>query len=452
MASHFKQPDSTEKTEAPVASRKTPLIAAAVVVALALCGAGLWWAFGQMGSAPQGQVDEPQQVTPPVSDDPAADDVDEEPVEEEPEDTGLPFSLEGVEVTGDVREVSAEGAAKATLEGEWTFGGDYVRIGSFPIDAQTVFGSTTSDANDLTAYVAALVSTSGDQALEGVQTEEPFFEPQDGTGTAERLVWRSSELSFVPTTGTDNWRLQTWDAATGQVLTLGSAESLNGTADTPMLDGEIVPTANSTHALFASYRSVDGSWVPTVLAYDLSVVGGEPVIIGEGGYPAAIEGGALWAGVRDGGDVANGLTTLWRWDGASSSEVFSVSCEEGTWGITGVWACGSTRAVALSSSDVSQGCYIGIWKDDFSSFAGWLHVASPRAVGSLNENWFVWGAGSEAENTDMFAYRIADGETLLLGNAPGYARPSIALESDVVLVPVSDGYNAASFRVGILGS
>ena len=67
---------------------------------------------------------------------------------------------------------AARGKTEAALANEWTFGGDYAQIGSFPIDEKTVFGSATQTPDDVTSYAAALISPDGYKLL-----EEPCFEP-----------------------------------------------------------------------------------------------------------------------------------------------------------------------------------------------------------------------------------------------------------------------------------
>lgn len=447
MGKHFSEPTGTGTNKGKAA------LVALVVVVVALVGAGACWALAQRGPA---SPEEPSQEAP-------SEEAPKEPTDsEEPDDSGddsadpvpsaVPFSIEGVSADGPVTEASSD-ASQIALSGEWSFGGDYAKIGSYPIDEKTVFGSSASDPDDMSSYVASTIGPAGDTALEEAQVSEPFFEPQDGTGTADRLVWRSTELSNLPTTGTDNWRLQTWSPSDGAVV-LGTAEELNSTSDTPMLDGEVVPTANESHAFFASNRAEGDAWVPSVLAYDLANPGSAPEVLGTGCYPAATDDGALWAGdssAEDGGGVL--LDSLYRWSGSGSDsdKVFSLSSEGGSWGISGVWSSDSASVVAFSSqTDASQGCYVGIWSSDFASFRGWLHASSPRVVGSLNNDWFVWGSGSQADNTEMYAYNLNEGTLGLLGNAPGYSRPAVARDNDAVLVPVSDGYNPVSFKVGTL--
>ncbi|WP_418824590.1 hypothetical protein [Paratractidigestivibacter faecalis] len=51
----------------------------------------------------------------------------------------------------------------------------------------------------------------------------------------------------------------------------------------------------------------------------------------------------------------------------------------------------------------------------------------------------------------MFALNLGTCEATYLGDAPGYSRPTVALEYDAVTVPVTHGAGAVSFRVGTLG-
>lgn len=50
----------------------------------------------------------------------------------------------------------------------------------------------------------------------------------------------------------------------------------------------------------------------------------------------------------------------------------------------------------------------------------------------------------------MYAYRWSDGKTLYLGTAKGYSRPAISEDGDVVMVPETDGNDAARYHVGKL--
>ena len=54
---------------------------------------------------------------------------------------------------------------RPSLDAVWSFGGDYADIGSFPLDGNTVFGSHSDDADDVTSYDAALISQDGIRVL-----------------------------------------------------------------------------------------------------------------------------------------------------------------------------------------------------------------------------------------------------------------------------------------------
>lgn len=435
MPRHFTDDEGT-------ARHRRALIAALVaVLALACVGVGALLALhgGQQGE--EAPVEEPDDAVP----EPETDDA---PAEQPAAD--LPFSLDGVDADAPLVE-AVDAARTAELAGEWTFGGDYAQIGSYPLDGRTVFGSATDTPDDISSYRAALISPDGVTYLEDRQTGEAYFEPQDGTGTAERLVWRSSELTLLPASTSDNWRVQTWDAASGETVVLGSAELLNGTPDTPAVGGEVVPTCNETHAFFSSCLAEGDSWSPAVLAFDLSKSEQKGEVIGTGNYPAAIEGGALWASAQIQAGDGTLFGSLEQWDGGDSESVFSVTSDDGSWGISGVWASDGRRVVSFSSTDSSQGSYIGIWDEGFESCLAWVRTPSSRVIASVNEGWVVWGAGSELDNPGMYAFGFADGTVLDLGSSVGYSRPLIASDSNAVIVPECDGQNAAVFHVGELG-
>ena len=238
-----------------------------------------------------------------------------------------------------------------------------------------------------------------------------------------------------------------WDATSGTTRVIASAEALNATKQTPLLDSEVVPVTDGTDAYFASNRLDGETWVPSVISCGLDNTG-SITVIGNGAYPAVSDKHVLWARLDE--SDATLCTSLMSWDGSQSKEVFSIGAGD-TWGISGVWACGDIHAVSFSSKDSAQGSYAGIWRGDFESLACWIATDSPRAIGSLNQSWFAWGAGSESDNTEMFTLNLGSREVTYLGDAPGYSRPTIAQECDVVMVPVANGMKAVSFRVGTLG-
>lgn len=361
----------------------------------------------------------------------------------------LPFSLDGAPLDADLVE-AVEIAQPTELAGEWTFGGDYAQIGSFPLDGQTVFGSATDNPNDLSSYRAALITPDGVTYLEEVKTEGRVFEPQDGTGTFERLVWRSAEITLLPSSGLDNWRVQTWDSTSGETVVLGSAELLNAASDTPSVGGEVVPVCSDSHALFSSCVREGEEWSPAIVSFDLTKTSQKGEIIGSGNYPAVVGDDVLWATNLLGNGDGTLYSALNRWNGSKSAEVFSISSEGEAWGISGVWARGGHVAVCFSPVSADTGCYVGVWNEDFSSCETIIHAPSSSVVASLNNRWFVWGSGSQALNTGMYALEISSEKVLDLGSTIGYSRPCVAAEGDAVIVPRENGSDAVVFSVGEL--
>ena len=373
-------------------------------------------------------------------------------------DVALPFSLDGVPVDAPVVQVS-EGAEAASLDDAWSFGGDYSAIGSFPLSEDEVFGSSTDDPSDETGYAAALIGRDGARVIESASPadDEGFWEPQDGSAYEDGAVWRSAKISYAPQASVDNWRIQVWSSESGAVETLMEASEINDGEDTPRAYGEVVPTANASHAFFAGNVKEDGAWKTEVLAAPLDGSSGSDGIVkvGEGNYPAAVEDGDLFASaLADAGDPSSN-SELKHWsDGSGKAEtVFTVaSTGKGSrWGINGVWAFKGYRVVCFTSTDLDDGSYIGIWSDGFQKAVAWLHVDSPSVVASLNGSWLVWGSGSQGANAGMYAFKWETSRILYLGSASGYSRPTIAAGSDTVLIPEYQGDDSAvSFTVGEL--
>lgn len=460
--------------------RRVILIVTAIIIAVAVIIATVAFAMTQHGSDGNRTVaaGSSSRIEPSQSDGAT---VTQPDASEQPDPassaSALPFTVDGVPTNGDVVEVT-EGANAATLADSWTFGGDFSRIGSFPVDASTVFGSTTSDPNDLTAYHAALLHRDGsarnvDSTANGTGSAAngtgsaagkgtTFYEPQDGTGDGTRIVWRSSTMNDSTQIGVDNWRLQTWDAASGIARTLGTAAGLNGRDDTPQTYGEVVPTFNGSHAFFASNTLRDGSWKETVLSFDLNANADAdrndgadqqpaPHVVGEGNFPAAVDDGVLFAADTSQQDRFRAYATLKHDDGTRSSTVFTIQSDKNAWGISGVWAHADLRAVSFSDGTIDGGNYIGLWSDDFAMNLGWVHVKSPSVVASMNDQWIVWGSGSQSDNAGMYAFNWSNQTVKYLGALAGYSRPTIASDSNTVMVPTHSGSDqAVSFTVGTL--
>ena len=360
----------------------------------------------------------------------------------------LPFAIEGVASDADVVEVVGC-AEEASLEDAWLFGGDFADIGSFPLDGETVFGSHSDDVDDVASYGAALVGENGVVMLER-PSDDPlrYYEPQDGSGDAKRVVWRSSLMGEASQMLADDWRIQVWDAETGSVRTLGTARDIDDQA-TFQAYGDVVPTMNAENAYFSTAMRDGDGWRAIVVSGGLSGLGFG--IVAEGGYPAAVDEGVLFAtGSAAAGNPLcfSGVSLL---SDTGETALLSIAPGESMWSVSGIWAHGDRYAVAFSSDDGEAGSYIGVWDDAFATSLAWLHTDAPTVVASMNEDWFVWGSGSQAEHAEMYAFNMNDGRVALLGIAPGYSRPSIAQGSNAVMLPVYTGpSDPVGFEVGML--
>lgn len=365
--------------------------------------------------------------------------------EREP-NTLLPFKIIGVDDGGAVHE-ALEIALDYSVASSWSFGGDYSRIGSLPLSPELIFGSGSETPDNLRSYRPALIGTDEVEYIAPL-TDNPHYEPRDGTGSADGLTWYASTLNEAHESNVNNWLLSAWREGDEEATALGSAAELNGRDDTPALPGELVPTMNRDHVYYASNVWHEGSWIPSVLEY--AVDGSNaPRVLAAGSYPAAIPDGVLFATNQIESEASElGYSTLARFDGGDVRDVLSVNTAESSWCISGIWASSGLKVVAFSNAREDLGCYLGFWRGDFDVSVAWVHVASPSVIGSIAQHAFVWGAGSQENNAQMFAFQMSKpGQLVLLGEAPGYARPAISSDGKTLLVPVYNGMDAVKFDV-----
>lgn len=359
-------------------------------------------------------------------------------IEQAPASSQLPFVLNGIPSDASPIEISDNIEAVAA-ESLWSFGGDFREIGSFPLDETSVFGSITETPDDVGSYAAALIAPSSIIALQA--QPEPyanvFIEPQDGTGTRERLVWRAAQLSHNSLPNVDNWQVYVWNASDGKTRLLGSAQLVNGTDRTPSTDWECIPTMNESTAYFASAVLENGTWTPSILAFPLSQPGGseteQHAVIATGAYPAAVEHGVIFATSMSESTESN-WDALSYHDGIETTPLLTLGDSPNRWTISGVWASTSFVAVSFSSSTTRDG-WIGVWDSSFKHSIAFIHTNTATVSADINNEWLVFGSASSIDNAHMYAYNCLDRSIKYLGEAPGYARPRIAPNDNVVLRP-----------------
>lgn len=70
----------------------------------------------------------------------------------------------------------------------------------------------------------------------------------------------------------------------------------------------------------------------------------------------------------------------------------------------------------------------------------------PPVIGSIAQHAFFWGAGSQKNNAQIYAFQMSKpNQPALLGEAPGYARPAISSDGKALLAPVYICMNAVKF-------
>ena len=204
---------------------------------------------------------------------------------------------------------------------------------------------------------------------------------------------------------------------------------------------------NGDKVYYASNVRRGDEWASSVLECNVDGSGACRVIA-SGSFPAAIADGVLYAtDFVDDGTTRAGYSAVALHDG-SISNVLTVDSAVSGWCVSGIWASEGLRVVSFSNSVENQGCYLGFWTADFKECITWVHTSSPSVVGSASLSGFAWGAGSQEENAQMYLLDVnRPGEALLLGEPPGYSRPSISADGSTVLVPVYNGMDAVKFNV-----
>lgn len=358
---------------------------------------------------------------------------------------GLPFGVRGLGASAPVDLPDAVTAS--TSSPLWSFGGDYSLIGSFPLDTTTVFGSTTSTPDDVASSVPALITATGARTWDGWDEAmgDVYLEPQDATGDDDLIVMRATPIDegTLGASRVDDWVLFALRTDLSDVTRLCAASDLNPGGDTPVLDADIVPMLVGDRVVFASLtQGEDGdSWTPVVLT--CPVGGGDPVVVGSGLFPAVTGKQILYGALAsDGASVTRVVA-----EGEEDESLAEVEPGDGSWSVTGLWAAQSHRALAVSG-DGDSGTYLATWDEDRPEAAQWWHVPSATLVASANADRLVFGAGSQSEHAQMYAYSWGEDTPELLGECPGGARPQTAPSGGAVLVPrLDDGAAAFAYDV-----
>ena len=304
----------------------------------------------------------------------------------------LPFAIEGVPCGAAVVDV-AGGASAADFNALWSFGGDYAEIGSFPLDAQTVFGSYSSNPDSLVSYGAALLGEGGFEVIDSPSVNPSlYYEPQDGSGDANRIVWRSSLLGGRGAGG----ERQLASAGVGRGIR-NRAHAGHVAGDCRRRGRVLRVCRHRAHHECRERLLFDGG------AGRRRPVHARAVLQPDGRRTRRCSGRRRVSAATDEGvvfasDPADAAADPFSYSKVSACEagttnpVLTVSSPDSSWHVSGVWASGDKRVVAFSSTDASAGSYLGVWADSFATPVAWLHAESP-STRYLRVEWLVWGRG-----------------------------------------------------------
>ena len=246
----------------------------------------------------------------------------------------------------------------------------------------------------------------------------------------------------------DDWRIQVWDAETGSVRTLGTARDIDDQA-TFQAYGDVVPTMNAENAYFSTAMRDGDGWRAIVVSGGLSGLGFG--IVAEGGYPAAVTKVSCLQRDRPLPAIPCVFPEFPFSPITGETALLSIAPGESMWSVSGIWAHGDRYAVAFSSTTAKPDRISAYGTTPLPRLLHGCTRTPPTVVASMNEDWFVWGSGSQAEHAEMYAFNMNDRPRCASGHCPGYSRPSIAQGSNAVMLPVYTGpSDPVGFEVGML--
>lgn len=382
----------------------------------------------------------------------------EDPHERVCTDLSLPFDLVAMHASDQPCELSPSGQSQAaSVEEKWTLGGDFRQIPSLPIDASQVFGSSTNDPNDLYSYKPAILSPQRTRELSPdlLREDGNYVEPLDGTQSGPWITFLGRQVSSSSTGDhqEDNlfspWTIYSWNMDEQRLHTVMSWSDLP--AHSPRSSGEIPPVSDGTQAFYGAKVSTDHGDYSLIVSQGLddSKRSDKPHLLLFGAYPAVSTQGLSAVATAINSTVPSRVVTLSGSDFSSPTTNFDVKSQE--YKISGLYAYGHHHAVVLTPSPQSSAAssYLGIWDDRSSLFPRqWVTLDSPTPWVSIGEEAVAWGAGSQAENAQMYLRNWETGTITLIGQTPGYSRPVVAARGRVLLVPHLTQAGAIEWKVG----
>lgn len=382
----------------------------------------------------------------------------EDPHESVCTDLALPFEIIAMHASDQPCASSPSGQPQpASVDEKWSLGGDFRQIPSLPIDGSQVFGSATHDPNDLYSYKPAILTPQGahDLSADLLREDGNYVEPLDGTQNGPWITFLGRQVSSSSTGDPEEdnvfapWTIYSWNTNEQRLRTVMTWSDLP--AHSPRSSGELSPVSDGTHAFYGAKASTDHGDFSLIIAQGLdgSTRSNKPQILLFGAYPAVSEQGLSVVASTMNSPLPSRVATLSGTDFSKVTTHFDLKSQD--YRISGLYAVGDHHAVLVSPSSTSPAAssYLGLWDSSSTDYpTQWIMVDSRTPWVSIGEEAVTWGAGSQANNAQMYLRPWKTGQITRLGETPGYSRPVVAASGHTVMIPGVNSQGGIQWSIG----
>ena len=382
----------------------------------------------------------------------------EDPHESVCTDLALPFEIIAMHASDQPCALSTSGQPQpASVDEKWSLGGDFRQIPSLPINTSEVFGSSTHDPNDLYSYKPAILTPQGahDLSADLLREDGNYVEPLDGTQNGPWITFLGRHISSSSTGDhqEDNvfapWTIYSWNKDEQRLHTVMTWSDLP--AHSPRSSGELPPVSDGTHAFYGAKASTDHGDYSLIIAQGLadSTRSNKPQILLFGAYPAVSEQGLNVVATTMNSPLPSRVATLSGSNFSAVSTHFDIKSQD--YRISGLYAAGDHQAVLVTPSSTSSeaSSFLGLWDSTSADYpTQWIMVDSRTPWVSIGEEAIAWGAGSQANNAQMYLRPWKTGQITRLGETPGYSRPVVAANGRTVMIPRMNSQGGIQWSIG----
>ena len=445
--------DSHSHSRGRASLRRFAFLSACALFALASCASG---GSGDSSASASAQVS-PRQING-VFEPIVAQSALEDPHESACTDLALPFEIIAMHASDQPCALSPSGQSQpASVDEKWSLGGDFRQIPSLPINTSEVFGSSTHNPNDLYSYKPAILTPQGarDLSADLLREDGNYIEPLDGTQKGPWITFLGRQVSSSSTGDhqEDNvfapWTIYSWNTNEQRLRTVMTWSDLP--AHSPRSSGELPPVSDGTHAFYGAKASTDHGDFSLIIAQGLddSTRSEKPQILLFGAYPAVSEQGLSVVATTKDSPLPSRVATLSGTDFSKVTTHFDLKSQD--YRISGLYAAGDHHAVLVSPSSTSPAAssYLGLWDSSSTDYpTQWIMVDSRTPWVSIGEEAITWGAGSQANNAQMYLRPWKTGQITRLGETPGYSRPVVAAGGHTVMIPRVNSQGGIQWGIG----